>query len=117
MISIIIPLYNKEKYVQECLESCINQSYEDVEIVVVDDCSTDVITKEVLSGIGGINERIRVLSTKVNSGAGVARNVGLDNAQNSYVAFCDADDWWYPEKLEKQMLASLDLLHSSLMTE
>ena len=61
----------------------------------MDDCSTEAITKELMGEIENISKsnRIRALSTKVNSGAGVARNVGLDNSNYDYIAFCDADDW------------------------
>ena len=87
----------------ETVSSIAEQTYQNWELLIVDDCSTDGETKEVLLGLSELSDRIRVLSTGVNSGAGVARNVGLDKASYDYIAFCDADDWWYPEKLEKQM--------------
>lgn len=87
----------------DTVSSIVDQSYQNWELLIVDDCSTDAITKEVLQGLEDISDRVRVLSTKSNSGAGLARNVGLEYSQYDYIAFCDADDWWYPEKLEKQM--------------
>lgn len=97
MISIIIPLYNKEKYVQECLESCINQSYEDVEIVVVDDCSTDnsyQIAKDILAKS---KCKYKVIQNNQNSGSGFSRNAGVKVADGTWVMFVDADDILHPD--------------------
>lgn len=102
-VSIILPCYNCGELLLDTVSSIVDQSYKNWELLIVDDCSNDAITRDVLLGIASVNQRIRVLSTNINSGAGVARNVGLDNAHNKYIAFCDADDWWYPQKLEKQM--------------
>lgn len=99
-VSVVIPVYNGEKYIQETLESVLGQSYPDVEVIVIDDGSTDG-TLEILSGYG---ERLRVFQQK-NSGAAAARNKGIQEASGKWVAFVDADDIWLPEKLQKQLAA------------
>ncbi len=103
-VSIIIPCYNSGIYLRESVESIIRQSFINWTLFIVDDCSTDACTKEIIGSLGQRDSRIHVFSTQVNSGAGVARNVGLDNVRGGYVAFCDADDWWYPNKLEDQLI-------------
>ncbi len=97
LVSIIIPLYNAEKYIGVCLESVFAQTYKPIEVIVVDDGSTD-------SGLGIVDRypSVRVVSQK-NQGAGIARNNGVNLANGDYVAFQDADDLWYKDKLEKQM--------------
>lgn len=107
-VTIIIPCFNSGALLLDSVNSVINQTFENWRLFVIDDCSTDPQTKEVLRQLPMMDERIEVLSTSSNSGAGVARNVGLDHVTSQYVAFCDADDWWYPEKLEKQIRYMLD---------
>lgn len=102
-ISIILPHYNCGKYIYETVESIIKQTYQKWELLIVDDCSPDKVSLQMLDAISKADSRIRVMSTPSNSGAGVARNLGLDKARGEYIAFCDADDWWYPEKLEEQL--------------
>lgn len=102
-VSIIMPYYNAAKYIYETIEAIIAQTYRDWELIVVDDCSSALETKEVLEDIEAKDERIMVLRTEVNMGAGCSRNVGIDVAKGRYIAFCDADDWWYPTKLEEQL--------------
>lgn len=88
--SIIIPAYNSEKFIGECLDSIFSQTYKNVEVIVVNDCSTDN-TLKVLEGYG----QIKVFSTPVNSRQGAARNVGLDNCTGDYILFVDSDDTLY----------------------
>lgn len=91
LITIVVPVYNVENYIERCVKSLINQTYKNLEIILVDDGSTDnsgklcdKYTKE--------NERIRVIHKK-NGGLSDARNVGIDNAKGEYIAFVDSDDW------------------------
>jgi len=98
-VSVIIPVYNAEKYIAQTVESVLNQSYNDVEIILIDDCSTDN-TKTILNAYQG---RIKYKFLQTNSGVAVARNTGLKLAKGRYVAFLDSDDVWYPEKLKKQI--------------
>lgn len=89
MISIIIPAYNAEKYILRCLESCVNQTYQDLEIIIIDDGSVDNTVKlcKTIS-----DKRIKII-TKDNAGVSEARNEGLCNAKGKYVLFLDADDF------------------------
>lgn len=88
--SIIIPAYNCENYISKCLESIFNQTYKNVEVIVVDDCSTDN-TFEILKNY----ENIKLLSTTINSRQGAARNKGLDSCTGDYILFIDSDDSLY----------------------
>lgn len=97
MISIIIPVYNVEDYLNECLDSIVNQSYNDCEIIIIDDGSTDgslFICKEYEKK----DTRIKVLH-KENGGVSSARNLGLDIAKGDWIWFVDADDWIKPDAL------------------
>ena len=102
IISVIIPVYNKERYLSNAIESIINQSYNDWEIVLVDDCSTDNSAK-IISKYTAAHPNIIYHKQDKNGGAAVARNTALTLAKGRYVAFLDADDEWLPNKLEKQL--------------
>lgn len=91
-ISIIIPVYNVEKYLRECLESCINQTLEDIEIICVDDCSPDNSIK-ILEEYQQKDSRIKIFRHEKNKNLGAARNTGLENATGEYVWFVDSDDY------------------------
>lgn len=98
-VSVIIPVYNAEKYLRQCLDSVINQSLREIEIICVDDGSTDG-SREILKRYAEKDKRLTVLPQE-NSGPGVARNKGLDHASGEYVMFLDADDWFELDMLEK----------------
>lgn len=100
MVSVIIPAYNRENTIERAVMSVLNQTYKDLELIVVDDCSKDN-TVEVLKSIK--DDRLKIIELEKNSGACVARNVGIENAQGDYIAFQDSDDEWLLDKLEKQM--------------
>ena len=91
MVSIIIPAYNVEKYISRGIESCIAQTYKDIEVIVIDDGSTDG-TFRIVSGYIARDHRIRGYTQK-NKGVSVARNKGLEEAKGNYILFLDADDW------------------------
>lgn len=103
LVSIIMPYYNAAKYIQETVGAIIAQTFKDWELIIVDDCSLAPETASVLKEVVSLDNRIKVLRTEKNGGAGVARNVGIKAAQGRYLAFCDSDDWWYPSKLEEQL--------------
>ena len=90
-VSVIVPVYNVERYLGECLESIINQSLRDIEIVCVNDGSTDD-SLSILESYAELDDRIRIISQE-NQGAGVSRNIGLDNINGDYVYFMDSDDF------------------------
>ena len=98
-ISIIIPVYNVEKYIEECVESVICQTYKEIEIILVDDGSTDRCP-EICDSYGGRDSRVQVIH-KGNGGLSDARNAGLDIAQGEYIVFVDSDDYIAPDMIEK----------------
>jgi glycosyltransferase involved in cell wall biosynthesis len=97
-ISVIIPTYNREAFITHAIESVLAQTYKDYEIIVIDDGSTDN-TKEQVEAYG---DQVRYIHQE-NRGPSAARNKGIQNANGKYIAFCDSDDRFFPEKLEKQM--------------
>lgn len=94
-VSVIIPVYNTEKYLRKCLDSTCNQTLLDIEIICIDDCSTDN-SLNILKEYSSKDERIKLIEFKENKGAAVARNLGITEASGEYIAFLDSDD--YPEK-------------------
>lgn len=110
MVSIIIPLYNVEQYVITSLKSAFNQSYEDIEYILVDDCSTDNTMKVVTDYIkeNAICKNIQIIHHEKNSGLSVARNTGLSKATGDYVFFMDSDDEITPNCIEKHYNAIIN---------
>lgn len=103
-VSVIVPVYNRVHLLPRAVNSVLNQTYRDFEIIVVDDGSTDNV-KEVVEKLQKKDERIRYIRHEKNKGAGAARNTGIEAARGRYIAFQDSDDEWLPEKLEKQIKA------------
>lgn len=101
-VSIITPVYNASGLISETIESVINQSYKDWELILVDDCSTDN-SATIIKKYEELDNRIRYYCLECNSGAAVARNKGLELSTGRYIAYLDVDDLWYVEKLEKQV--------------
>ena len=97
--SVIMPLYNKERYVKKAIESVIAQTYRDFELIIIDDGSTDN-SLEVVRGLKIEDRRLKIL-TQSNSGVAVARNNGVAASKGEYLCFLDADDWWEPMFLEE----------------
>jgi glycosyltransferase involved in cell wall biosynthesis len=97
-VSVIIPTYNREQLVRTAIDSVLQQSYPDTEIVIIDDGSTDA-TRDSVAGYG---DRVRYFHQE-NRGIAGARNAGIRAARGSYIAFLDSDDYWKPEKLARQM--------------
>lgn len=102
LVSIITPTYNSEKFISETIESIKAQSYTNWELLITDDCSTDN-TIEVIQKFTKSDKRIKLFKLKENSGAGIARNTSIKNATGTFIAFCDSDDQWLPEKLATQI--------------
>jgi glycosyltransferase involved in cell wall biosynthesis len=98
-VSVIIPVYNVEDYLEKCLDSVINQTLGDIEIICVNDGSTDNSPK-ILDRYAKLNSNIKVINKK-NGGAGSARNFGLIHANGKYVGFVDSDDWISKDMYEK----------------
>lgn len=112
LISIVIPIFNQESYLEECLDSICHQSEQDIEIICVDDGSTD-LSLEILHKYMEQDPRIRIFS-QTNQGAGAARNLGMKHARGKYLLFLDSDDIFEPDMLEKMVKAAekdkLDIL-------
>lgn len=100
VVSAIVPTYNRAHSIGKSINSILTQSYQDFEIIVVDDCSTDN-TEEIVKSFK--NPRIKYIQHQHNSGAAVARNTGIENSSGCYIAFLDSDDEWLPQKLAKQV--------------
>lgn len=96
LISVIIPVFNGERYIQECLDSIICQTYKNFEVMVVDDGSSDH-TPDLVRACAGRDARIRLFAQE-NQGPAVARNMGMSHASGDYIAFLDADDFWADER-------------------
>lgn len=102
LVSVIMPIYNSSKSLKTSAGSVLSQSYRNLELILIDDCSTDD-TIEIAQGLCGSDNRVRLLRLDCNRGAGVARNLGIDKALGSHIAFLDSDDEWYADKLAKQI--------------
>lgn len=102
LVSILIPTFNAEKFIKAAVESVQKQTYENWEMILVDDASTDETVK-IIADFAQKDSRIKHYQLQTNSGNGFARNIALEKASGKYIAFLDADDLWFPEKLEKQI--------------
>lgn len=100
LVSVIIPTYNRGRLILDSVNSVLNQTYKNIELIVVDDCSTDD-TKEIIESINDF--RIKYIKLEKNSGACVARNSGIERATGEFIAFNDSDDLWIPEKICRQL--------------
>jgi teichuronic acid biosynthesis glycosyltransferase TuaG len=104
LVSVIMPAFNAERYVAEAIGSVLAQTYTNLELIVVDDCSDDT-TARIAREFSDKDARVRVIQSEGNSGPGPARNVGIANARGRYIAFLDSDDLWLPQKLAIQIAA------------
>lgn len=101
-VSIITPVFNAEKFLKETLQSVLNQTYSDWEMILVDDCSTDG-SWSILERFAQSDKRFRIFKSVKNRGSGVARNFAIEKAEGQYIAFLDSDDIWTPNKLTVQV--------------
>ena len=109
LVSVIIPTFNRAAMVVEALDSVLNQSYQSLEVIVVDDGSTD----DTSARLADYEGRIQVVRQSSNSGVSAARNCGIQQSRGDYVALLDSDDLWKPEKIQRQM--DFFLKHSQAM--
>jgi teichuronic acid biosynthesis glycosyltransferase TuaG len=110
LVSIITPTYNSSQFIEHTINSILQQTYSDWELIITDDCSRDN-TYKIINDFAKTDKRIKIFRLDQNSGPAVARNNSLKNANGRYIAFCDSDDMWHPDKLEKQVkfLQDMDL--------
>src|SRR5690625_291039 len=103
LVSVITPAYNAARFIAETIESVQAQTYENWEMIIVDDCSQDE-TRSIIKKYQAQDERIQLIQLQENSGSAVARNTAMDHAKGRYLAFLDSDDLWTKEKLERQLV-------------
>ena len=106
LISVIVPAYNAETFIQRTLDSILTQTYTNIEVLVVDDGSQDR-TAEIVESFVEKDSRVTLLKQK-NAGVATARNLAIEKSRGEYIAPIDADDIWYPQKLEKQVQCMLE---------
>jgi len=102
LVSIITPTFNAEKFIRATIESVLNQSYQNWEMILVDDASTDK-TVSIIKEFAQKDNRLKLTELPKNSGNGFARNIALEKATGKYIAYLDADDIWFSMKLENQI--------------
>ena len=115
LVSVITPTYNCAKFIAETIESVQAQTYENWEMVIVDDCSTDD-TKAIVDAYMAKDSRIKYHCLEENSGAAVARTKAMELAEGEYMAFCDSDDLWMPDKLARQLAFMAETGHAFTCT-
>ncbi|MBE0638003.1 MAG: glycosyltransferase family 2 protein [Bacteroidales bacterium] len=101
-VSIITPTFNSERFIEETIRSILVQTYHDWELLITDDASADH-TVNIVKKFAGIDQRIKLFQLNENMGAATARRHSIDQATGRFIAFCDSDDLWTPDKLEKQI--------------
>jgi glycosyltransferase involved in cell wall biosynthesis len=115
LVSVIVPVYNSEKTIRRCIESIINQTYKNLEVIIVDDCSSDASIIEI-SKIK--DSRIRTIKQSKNSGVSASRNIGLKHATGDYVGFVDSDDFiatdFYEILLNNALLTNADIVEADI---
>ena len=114
LISIITPSYKSERFIAQTIESVLVQTYKEWEMIIVDDVSPDN-SNEIIEEYCKKDSRIKLIKLEKNSGPAVARNRAIEEANGRYIAFLDADDLWYPEKLEKQISFMKKIIMSLLI--
>jgi len=104
LISVILTSYNGSRFLKKSITSVLNQTYKNLELIIIDDCSTDS-SEKIIKHYKKLDKRVRFFLTKKNSGnASLPRNLGISKSKGRYVAFIDADDYWYSDKLRYQIL-------------
>lgn len=101
-VSVIMPVYNASDFLGIAISSVLNQTYTDIELILTDDCSNDK-SWHIIQGFSQKDTRVKAFQLKSRSGAGIARNVCFSHATGRYIAFCDSDDIWSPEKISRQI--------------
>lgn len=116
-VSVIIPVYNTQNYLKKCLGSVCNQTLSDIEIICVNDCSTDN-SLDILTEYSKKDSRIKLIDFKENKGAAIARNIGIDAAKGEYIGFVDSDDFidldFYEKLFQKAIDTRADIVKASI---
>src|SRR5262245_52780416 len=106
LVSVIMPAFNAERFIQESIESALAQTLADIEVIVADDASIDQ-TSAIVAKLARGDSRIRLLAAERNSGPAAARNRAIEAASGRYISFLDSDDRWLSHKLERQIEAMI----------
>lgn len=106
-ISIILPVYNVEQYIERCLDSIINQSFQDYELIIIDDCGSDNSIKLIEKKLNKSHIDFKIIHNKCNKGLSESRNIGITNSNSDFILFIDSDDWINPLMLEKLYCAAI----------
>ena len=116
LVSVIIPYFKKKKYIADTLSSVLNQSYNNLEIIIIYD-DPEKEDFEYLSNLISHDKRIKLIFNDKNLGAGISRNIGIEESKGNYIAFIDADDQWIKNKIEEQLSfmisGNIDFSHTS----
>jgi glycosyltransferase involved in cell wall biosynthesis len=102
LVSVVIPAHNRGLTIERAVQSVVAQTHQDLEVIVVDDASTDH-TRETVAGLAQRDRRISLVTHSVNQGAQTARNTGIRNSHGSWIAFLDSDDYWIPESIDLRL--------------
>ena len=102
LVSVITPAFNSGRFIAETINSVLSQTYQNWELIIVDDGSTDE-TVRIVKSFQEKDNRIKLFENESNKGSAFSRNLALRNAKGKWIAFLDSDDIWHPEKLEKQI--------------
>lgn len=116
LVSVIMPCHNSSDFISKSIQSVINQNFDNWELIIIDDCSTDQ-SREVIQHYVNQDSRIKLICLDENSGAAVARNTGIELATGRFIAFLDSDDTWHPDKLQKQVNFMLKYDHAFTYTQ
>lgn len=111
LVSVILPNYNYAVYLKQCISSVLGQTYKNIELILIDDASTDESVSIMRSYLFDV--RVKIVYNWGNQGVSACRNKGIEFARGEYVCFIDADDFWYPEKIECQ-LKSMSIVNANL---
>ena len=103
LVSVVMPTHNGDRFLEDRIRSILAQTYANLELVITDDCSDNIVTLEILRRFQEQDTRVDVVYLKENKGPGYARNKSIERARGRYIAFCDSDDRWFADKLERQL--------------
>ena len=103
LVSVVMPTHNGDRFLEDSIRSILAQTYANLELVITDDCSDNIVTLEILRRFQEQDTRVDVVYLKENKGPGYARNKSIERARGRYIAFCDSDDRWFADKLERQL--------------
>lgn len=116
LVSVIMPVFNSERFISNSIDSVLSQTFKNIELIIVDDCSTDN-TVNIINNYAKKDKRIKLILKDKNTGVADSRNLAISESKGKYIAFIDSDDVWYNNKIEKQVIVaentSCDIVYCS----